>query len=205
MRTVAIASWLVVLANCAAPSDTDDSETSDAVRAHHGAVPWMSQYDGLPNAASDCGPTTMAMAVRGYGVFTDLTNRELIATLAGARGAGVIAYGGTDALGMRNMAHYADLSIKLNPDCSFERLTNELAAGDLIAISGDTCALPYHYDAGCTEGHWILCTDYSSGYFEIMDPADSRSGPRYLTNAQLGAFLAGTDGSYQYAGSMPIW
>jgi Peptidase_C39 like family len=204
MRNLPLAACVLVLAGCAS-SDTDDSEASDAVGAHHGAVPWISQYDGLPNAASDCGPTTVAMAARGYRVFTDLTNRELIATLAGARGAGISAYGGTPALGMRNMANYADLSIKLNPDSTFERLTAELAAGDLIAIAGDTYALPYHYDPNGTEGHWILCTSYADGYFEIMDPADSRSGPRYLTNAEPRTFLAGTDGSYWYAGSMPIW
>jgi Peptidase_C39 like family len=172
----------------------------------HAPVTWLSQYDGLANAASNCGPTTMAMAVRAYGAYPEDTGKQVIAKMAAARGKSVYSDGGTPALGMENMAKSAGLRCTLNPDSSFARITGQLAAEELVAIAGDTFSLPYNYYPNRSEGHWILCTAYdpSTKLFEIMDPADSRPGPRYLTNAELGAFLAGNDGKYTYGGSMPI-
>jgi hypothetical protein len=159
----------------------------------HGPVPFRTQYDGSRLQDADCGPDSMWMIARSYGLKAHLTGWQLMQRLKLV--AGTTLKGGTGYAGIRRMARWLELDCVHNPDSTQERIDRQLSRRALIVALGDYYALPWHFHKNKRSGHFIVITRNEDGRYRVRDPATYERVPRFLTWPQLERFLARYDGS----------
>ncbi len=152
------------------------------------------------NAQSNCGPTTLAMIARGFGLGGGQSDGALINQLARSIGMGAEGTGWT---GIEQMAAGLGLEAQTKPGTDVSWIRQQLEAGQLVAANGDravtlACEQPPHRSGHATGGHWIAVTGLTpEGNFLVRDPSTTC---RELTPAQLQQFLgANSNGGFATA------
>lgn len=172
-------------------------------------VPYISQMssEGTEddwNAASNCGPTSMAMIARAFGFGDGMSDGALVNMLGGFAGVGADGVGYT---GIMTMAASLGLDTTYNPGADTDWIAAQLEQGNLVAANGDRAVTlqnesPPWASGTATGGHWIVVTGMTpDGNFLVQDPSTTC---RVLTPAELSRFLASnSNGGYAVSVSPP--
>ncbi|WP_228556990.1 C39 family peptidase, partial [Myxococcus sp. AB025B] len=142
------------------------------------------------NRNSNCGPTTMAMILKGYGFGGGLSDGAFINQLANSIGMGAE---GTGYVGIEQMATNMGLTSETHAGSDVSWIQQQLAAGNLVAVNGESSVMlaneqPPYASGNFSGGHWIAVTGMTpEGNFIVHDPS---STCRELTPEQLSRFLA---------------
>ncbi|MCY1031371.1 C39 family peptidase [Corallococcus sp. BB11-1] len=142
------------------------------------------------NQASNCGPTTMAMILQGYGIGTELSDGAHINQLG--QGVGITADGvGYPAI--QQMATNNGLTSEWNPGTDVSWIQQQLESGNLVAVNGESNVMlqneqPAFTSGNFSGGHWIAVTGMTpEGNFIVHDPSSTVTE---LTPGELERFLA---------------
>ncbi|SEU30230.1 LysM domain-containing protein [Myxococcus fulvus] len=142
------------------------------------------------NRNSNCGPTTLAMILQGYGFGGGLSDGAFINQLANSIGMGAE---GTGYVGIEQMAANMGLTSETHAGSDVRWIQQQLAAGNLVAVNGESSVMlaneqPPNASGNFSGGHWIAVTGMTpEGNFIVHDPS---STCRELTPEQLSRFLA---------------
>jgi hypothetical protein len=171
-----------------------------------GNVPYISQMSSEGsaddwNAASNCGPTTMAMIAKGLGFGRNMQDGDLINHFCQVAGVGA---DGTGYDGIATMARSCGFSAQAQGAPSAEWVRSQLAQGKLVAANGNRSVTlqyeqPPYASGSATGGHWIAVVGVTEdGNFLVQDPSTTC---KVLTPAQLEAFFSahGGDGGWAVA------
>ncbi|MFB1482494.1 C39 family peptidase [Corallococcus sp. RDP092CA] len=148
------------------------------------------------NQQSNCGPTTMAMILKGYGIGTDLSDGAFINQLG--QGVGITS-AGVGYADIQQMAANNGLSSEVNAGTDVGWIQQQLAAGNLVAVNGESHVMlqnesPPFTSGSFSGGHWIAVTGMTpEGNFIVHDPSSTVTE---LTPSELQRFL----GEHQYGG-----
>lgn len=141
------------------------------------AVPYISQLSSSGgaddwNAQSNCGPTSMAMIARAFGVHPEWLDGTLVNWLGEQGGVGAAGAGWPQVQAMARAAGLSAGEPMYGDDLAWVR--RQLAAGNLIAANGDRRVTLDHasFDDGVSGGHWIVVTGVlPNGNFSVLDPS----------------------------------
>ncbi|WP_174461882.1 C39 family peptidase [Myxococcus sp. CA056] len=142
------------------------------------------------NRFSNCGPTTLAMILKGYGLGEGLSDGAFINQLANSIGMGAE---GTGYVGIEQMAANQGLTSETHAGSDTAWIQQQLEAGNLVAVNGESSVMlaneqPPNASGTFSGGHWIAVTGMTpEGNFIVHDPS---STCRELTPDQLSRFLA---------------
>ncbi|MFP2905629.1 glucosaminidase domain-containing protein [Pyxidicoccus sp. 3LFB2] len=164
-------------------------------------VPYISQMSSQGgeddwNASSNCGPTTLAMIAKGFGLGEGMSDGAFINQLANSIGMGAE---GTGYDGIESMAAQLGLRTETNPGTDVGWIRSQLEAGNLVAVNGNRSVTaaneqPPFASGSAAGGHWIAVTGMTpEGNFIVKDPSTTC---KELTPAELERFLA----EHQYGG-----
>ncbi|WP_158626463.1 MULTISPECIES: C39 family peptidase [Corallococcus] len=148
------------------------------------------------NQQSNCGPTTMAMILKGYGIGTDQSDGAFINQLG--QGVGITS-AGVGYADIQRMASNNGLSSEVNPGTDVGWIEQQLASGNMVAVNGESHVMlqnesPPFTSGSFSGGHWIAVTGMTpEGNFIVHDPSSTVTE---LTPAELQRFL----GEHQYGG-----
>ncbi|MBN8227227.1 C39 family peptidase [Corallococcus macrosporus] len=148
------------------------------------------------NQQSNCGPTTMAMILQGYGIGTGMSDGALINQLG--QGVGITS-AGVGYADIQRMAASNGLTSEVNPGTDVGWIEQQLASGNLVAVNGESHVMlqneqPPFTSGSFSGGHWIAVTGMTpEGNFIVHDPSSTVTE---LTPAELQRFL----GEHQYGG-----
>jgi hypothetical protein len=169
-------------------------------------VPYINQMnsDGWEddwNALSNCGPTTLAMIAKGFGMGEGMSDGALVNELASSIGMGSEGVG---YAGMQAMGEHLGLTSEANAGSDVEWIRQQLEAGNLVAANGDRSVTleneqPPYASGTAGGGHWIAVTGMTpEGNFIVKDPSTTC---RELTPDELSRFLAANEahGGYSVA------
>jgi hypothetical protein len=142
----------------------------------------------LYRGEANCGPTCVAMIIRGLALPFAGTDAKLIAFLA--RLGGTNQHVGTRPGGMRVMLEMLGLPSELRRGGGAAWALNQLQKGRMVIARGDYYAVEPHADASQTEAHYMLLHGLdASGNIKVHDPNDAEV--KVLRPEQLDAFLKG--------------
>ncbi|WP_426754008.1 glucosaminidase domain-containing protein [Myxococcus sp. Y35] len=158
-------------------------------------VPYINQINSEGteddwNRFSNCGPTTLAMIAKGFGLGGGLSDGAFINQLANSIGMGAE---GTGYVGMEQMAANLGLQTETRAGSDVGWIRQQLEAGNLVAVNGESSVMlaneqPPYASGNFSGGHWIAVTGMTpEGNFIVKDPS---STCRELTPDQLERFLA---------------
>jgi hypothetical protein len=161
-------------------------------------VPYINQMssDGWEddwNASSNCGPTTMAMIAKGFGLGQGTSDGAMVNQLANSIGMGSEGVGYT---GMQAMGEQLGLSSEVNAGSDVDWIRQQLEQGNMVAANGDRSVTLQNEDTPYASGsmgggHWIAVTGMTpEGNFIVKDPSTTC---RELTPDELSRFLATND------------
>jgi|GEM_PF-2289148 len=142
------------------------------------------------NRFSNCGPTTLAMIARGFGLGGGMSDGAFINQLANSIGMGAE---GTGYVGIEQMAANLGLESETHAGSDVGWIRQQLEAGNLVAVNGESSVMlanekPPYASGNFSGGHWIAVTGMTpEGNFIVKDPS---STCRELTPDQLERFLA---------------
>ncbi|MFY2557106.1 C39 family peptidase [Corallococcus terminator] len=142
------------------------------------------------NRFSNCGPTTMAMILKGYGLGEGMSDGAFINQLANSIGMGGE---GTGYVGIEQMAANQGLTAETRAGSDTAWIQQQLEAGNLVAVNGESSVMlaneqPPNASGNFSGGHWIAVTGMTpEGNFIVHDPS---STCRVLSPEQLSRFLA---------------
>ena len=149
------------------------------------------------NEQSNCGPTTMAMILKGFGIGTELSDGAFIHQL----GVGVgITSAGVGYSDIQQMATNNGLTSEHHAGSDVAWIQQQLESGNLVAVNGESNVMlqneePAFASGSFSGGHWIAVTGMTpEGNFIVHDPSSTVTE---LTPAELQRFLAehaGDDG-----------
>ncbi|WP_375757908.1 C39 family peptidase [Corallococcus exercitus] len=148
------------------------------------------------NQQSNCGPTTMAMILKGYGLGTGMSDGAFINQLG--QGVGITS-AGVGYADIQRMAANNGLTSEVNPGTDVGWIEEQLASGNLVAVNGESHVMlqnesPAFTSGNFSGGHWIAVTGMTpEGNFIVHDPSSTVTE---LTPAELQRFL----GEHQYGG-----
>ncbi|MBN8472121.1 C39 family peptidase [Corallococcus exiguus] len=148
------------------------------------------------NQQSNCGPTTMAMILQGFGIGTELSDGAFINQLGQGVGITSAGVGYTD---IQRMAANNGLTSEVNPGTDVGWIEDQLASGNLVAVNGESHVMlqnesPPFTSGSFSGGHWIAVTGMTpEGNFIVHDPSSTVTE---MTPAELQRFL----GEHQYGG-----
>ncbi|RKG67086.1 LysM peptidoglycan-binding domain-containing protein [Corallococcus sp. CA054B] len=148
------------------------------------------------NQQSNCGPTTMAMILKGYGIGTEMSDGAFINQLG--QGVGITS-AGVGYSDIQRMAANNGLTSEVNPGTDVGWIEQQLASGNLVAVNGESNVMlqnesPPFTSGSFSGGHWIAVTGMTAeGNFIVHDPSSTVTE---LTPAELQRFL----GEHQYGG-----
>ena len=172
-------------------------------------VPYISQMSSEGseddwNASSNCGPTSMAMIARAFGLGGGMSDGALVDSLGVSAGVGADGVGYT---GVMTMAGSLGLESSWNAGSDVKWIEQQLAQGNLIAANGDRSVTlenesPPGASGSASGGHWIVVTGMTpDGNFLVQDPSTTC---RVLTPSELSRFLAAnSNGGYAVSVSQP--
>jgi len=179
------------------------STAADTLRI---TVPYVSQLDGNPWAAANCGPTTLAMALQARGL--DVTPGALRKQVLDAQQ----VWGDDTGVFMESVAdvaqQYGALPLGLiSPDATIHRWTldeirKELRAERPVILQVLFRALPGREDSLYYGDHFIVLTGLTGDGFLYNDPIDSDGVgfDRFMTGDQLDRAMHASDRTYDHAG-----
>ncbi|MCP3163692.1 C39 family peptidase [Myxococcus qinghaiensis] len=158
-------------------------------------VPYINQINSEGaeddwNRFSNCGPTTMAMILKGFGLGAGMSDGAFINQLANSIGMGAE---GTGYVGIEQMAANQGLTSETRAGSDTAWIQQQLEAGNLVAVNGESSVMlaneqPPNASGNFSGGHWIAVTGMTpEGNFIVHDPS---STCRVLTPDQLSRFLA---------------
>jgi hypothetical protein len=160
--------------------------TSVPNKAHAAvAVPYISQYQGLGSSNCDCGPTSVAMALRAFHIWDSLSDQNLVSNLRNFIGStnsctdtdtpdlerAIDAVNANAGAGLS----YSSISNQLapQPDAQMQTMQNALASGSVVI------ALLHGSDLGRGTNygdHWVVVLNFSGdGNVYINDPDNQGS------------------------------
>lgn len=188
----------------AAPA-TPATAAQDGGPVRQGNAPWISQFnpagnDGsYYNGAANCGPASMAMIARAFGLGEGLTDAKLINKLGEAGGT---TADGTGVNGISVMARSLGLNAEQRgPGANVDWIAEQLRAGKMVVANGDYFAMAPHANSARvgTGGHYVAVVGMdANGNFLVNDPADRNVGA--VSPADLARFIASNrNGGYQIA------
>lgn len=172
-------------------------------------VPYISQMSSEGseddwNASSNCGPTSMAMIARAFGLGDGMSDGTLVNSLGRSAGVGSAGVG---YAGMMTMAGSLGLETSSNPGSDVRWIEQQLAQGNLVAANGNRSVTlqnesPPGASGSASGGHWIVVTGMTpDGNFRVQDPSTTC---RVLTPSELSRFLAANShGGYAVSVSQP--
>lgn len=152
-------------------------------------VPYRTQLDGSISSASNCGPTSVSMAIESFGIFVPTAQARAIAN----RAMGVYdPFGGTTLESLRAVAEaYGLQGLDLHENGKYKRWTLDDVRAHLRAGHPVIPQLRYRMMPGrewiwVGYDHYVVITGMVGDDFIINDPIgiDGR-GERVLTAAQL--------------------
>lgn len=157
-------------------------------------MPWISQL--TPNGADatyqngdvNCGPTSLAMVARYFGLGGNQTDAQLITQLAQI--GQTDPQSGTSPLGILHMAHALGLKCAargpvLNDHWSCKWIDAYLASGNPVVACGNGAREPGHHG---NFGHYIVIAGKTpDGQYIVRDPMDPNE--QHLTPRQLSAYI----------------
>ncbi len=154
------------------------------------AVPFLSQFDGSPFAASDCGPASVAMAIN-YATgehMTPLQARQAIIKLPGG-GYAANPESGTAIQDLARLARAHKVEAFLGDGAAStgwgaERIRRHLSQGHPVIVLTRLAYLPGYKSTSAVD-HYIILTGATNGGYTYNDPALSNGIKRTLTEAQL--------------------
>ncbi|RKH50515.1 C39 family peptidase, partial [Corallococcus llansteffanensis] len=180
---------------------TGGSTTSGgtAVPGERYPVPYIKQMASAGseddwNQQSNCGPTTMAMILKGFGIGTELSDGALINQL----GTGVgITSAGVGYMDIQQMATNNGLTSEYHAGSDVAWIQQQVESGNLVAVNGESNVMlqneePAFASGSFSGGHWIAVTGMTpEGNFIVHDPSSTVTE---LTPAELQRFLAEHEG-----------
>jgi hypothetical protein len=162
-------------------------------------VPYVSQLDGSPWAAANCGPTTVAMLLEAHGIqATTADVRRQVMALQGTQNCSQCGSfieslaGAVELYGLRSV----DLS---GPDGKLRRWSMDdvraaLRGGRPVLPQVMYRQLPGREDSPYWGDHYIVVTGILGDYFLYNDPIDDGPGyGRLISSEQLRRAMAASD------------
>jgi LysM repeat protein/uncharacterized protein YvpB len=185
-------------------------------------VAWISQFDNSPFAATDCGPTAVAMAIN-YATGEHLKPLEVRKAIASMPGGGYAANPGSGTaigdLGRIAKAHGVEVFAgdgTASTGWGPERIRKHLAQGHPVIVLARLAYLP-GYKPDSQIDHYILLTGASDSGYVYNDPALSNGARRTISEKQLqlaqrassvpgqGLALAGPEGAERAKPEQPTF
>ncbi len=159
----------------------------------------QSRPDGASASYVDvglCGPTCMAMIARAYQLGEELSDVELVQSLAGIGDAA--SRRGTDRLGLYDMARQLKLkSLDWNGEATFW-MARQLEQGHYVMAAGNPFVLPPHKTHSRFGNHFIVVDGMDeAGNFLMKNPWPD--GVHVVEPKQMWQFLMTNRHPYQYA------
>lgn len=153
-------------------------------------VPFASQFDGSPFAATDCGPASLAMAIN-YATgehVTPLQARQAIIQLAGG-GYAANPTSGTAVADLARVARLHDVEAFMgdgpaSTGWGAERIRKHLSQGHPVIILTRLAYLP-GYSSTSQVDHYIILTGANASGYVYNDPAIANGARRTISEKQL--------------------
>src|SRR5438445_10422182 len=154
------------------------------------AVPFLSQFDGSPFAASDCGPASVAMAIN-YATgehMTPLQARQAIIKLPGG-GYASNPESGTAIQDLPRLARAHHVEAFMGDGAAStgwgpERIRQHLSQGHPVIVLTRIGYLP-GYNTSTQVDHYIILTGANGSGYVYNDPALGNGAKRTITEKQL--------------------
>jgi LysM repeat protein len=154
------------------------------------AVPFATQFDGSPFAATDCGPASVAMAIN-YATsehLTPLQARQAIIKLPGG-GYAANPSSGTAIQDLVRIARAHQLEVfpgdgGASTGWGPERIRSHLGQGHTVIVLTRLASLP-GYSATSQVDHYIILIGATSSGYVYHDPGQSNGGKRTISEKQL--------------------
>jgi len=176
----------------------------DGANVARGKAPYINQYNpagaanGYVNGDANCGPASMAMIARAFGMGGTMSDAQLINYLGGKGGT---TSDGTNVNGISAMAQTLGLGAETRGGADTAWIAEQIKAGKMVVANGDYYAMAPHADPAKvgTGGHYVSVVGMdANGNFIVNDPADKNVGT--VSPEALARFIRGNrNGGYQIA------